>query len=63
MALWILREVYPLLKRRNGHKESSGEMPPDYWRMQFREAVRAETKEQLDELKSLIIKCLDRLPK
>ena len=68
-AILVIRIVFDFLgkSKRNG---SSGALDPAYWKQEFRTAVRDEiaplaerSREELREIKSLLGKVLDRLPK
>ena len=55
VALLILDKVFGFLK--NKRKNGSGELSPDYWKMEIRKAVR----EELESLNKTLDKIWDRL--
>ena len=68
-AILVIRIVLDFLgkSKRNG---SSGALDPAYWKQEFRTAVHDEvaplaerTREEMREIKSMLGKILDRLPK
>ena len=68
-AVLVIRIVLDFLgkSKRNG---SSGSMDPAYWKQEFHVAVHDEvtplaerTREEMREIKSMLSKILDRLPK
>ena len=61
-AILVIRIVLDFLgkSKRNG---KSGELDPAYWKQEFRAAVRDEVREDMREIKSMLGKILDRLPK
>ena len=58
-SILIIRMVFEFLGRqkRNG---KSGERDPEYWKSEFRKAVKDETAEELREIKSMLGRLLDR---
>ena len=66
LAIMVIREVFGFMSKRKTNG-SSGERDPEYWKSEFRKAVREEveplaerSREELREIKTLIQRLLER---